>query len=89
MKIVYFEWRDAFGCSPWKDRDEVRTDVEEEDFWVATVGFLVRRTNDYIVVCGGFRIDPKNVRKYRDNFKVPRCWYRSYKELGDFGELKS
>ena len=44
MKIVAFEWKDAFGNGGWFDRDELKRVVEDSDLWCLTTGFLVKKT---------------------------------------------
>jgi hypothetical protein len=86
MKIVSFEWKDAFGNGGWFDRDELKRVVEDTELWVHTVGFLVKRTQRELIVCTTWQPgnDAHRVQeKFCNLHKIPMTWIRNYRVLGN------
>lgn len=86
MKIVYFEWKDAYGNGGWFDRSEVNTLIGDRDLWTQTVGFLVYQTPRELVVCTTWQ--PENAahrvcEKVANLHKIPRTWIRNFQVLGE------
>lgn len=82
MKIVAFEWCDAFANSGWFDRGELPK-VTKAHFWCHTAGILVERTEDAIVVCTTWvpGDGALTVEKFGNIQKIPLTWVRNYRVL--------
>lgn len=85
MKIVCFEWKDAFGNGGWFDRAELKSVVEDVDLWSHTTGFLIKKTKRELIVCTTWQ--PKNgchrmTEKFCNIHKIPMTWIRNYRVLG-------
>lgn len=85
MKIVCFEWKDAFGNGGWFDRNEMKAVVEDVDLWSHTTGFLVKKTKRELIVCTTWQ--PANEchrvqEKFCNLHKIPMTWVRNYRVLG-------
>jgi hypothetical protein len=86
MKIVSFEWKDAYGNGGWFNREELKAVIDDVDMWTHTVGFLIKKTKREIIVCTTWQ--PKNEchrmeEKFCNIHKIPTSWVRNYIVLGN------
>lgn len=69
--VVYVEWVDAETEGGWEEEKEIgKLPV------CATLGFLVKETEDTIVVASTYESTHTNAR-----IKIPRAWLKSYTVL--------
>lgn len=85
MKILSFEWKDAFANTGWFDRRQLKHVVGETELWCHTAGFLIKKTRKQLIVCTSWM--PGNEKHMvREKFcaihKIPMTWVRNYKVLG-------
>jgi hypothetical protein len=86
MKIVYFEWKDAFGNGGWFNPDELKAVVEDVDLWCHTTGFLIKKTKKFLMICTTWQPDNsphRVVEKFCNIHKIPMSWIRNYTILGN------
>ena len=86
MKIVKFEWKDAFCNTGWFDKEELKKVVEDKDLWCWTIGMLLKKTPKEIIICSNWVPENKNHfvnEKYSNIQKIPRTWIRNYKVIGN------
>ncbi|MDD5417151.1 MAG: hypothetical protein PHU12_04210 [Candidatus Aenigmarchaeota archaeon] len=89
MKIVSFEWKDAFGNSGWFDQDETKKVIEDVDLWVYSTGFLLKKTKRELIICTTWQPADETHRipeKFCNIHKIPWTWIRNYRVLGHRGE---
>lgn len=84
MKIVSFEWKDAFGNGGWFNRDEAKSLIEDVDLWTYSVGYLIKKTKRELIICTTWQ--PQNschrmTEKFCNIHKIPLTWIRKYKVL--------
>ena len=86
MKIVYFEWKDAYGNGGWFNQNELKKCVLDSDIWTSTVGFLIRKTKKELIVCTTWQPESE-VDLVEERFcnihKIPMTWIRNYMVLGN------
>jgi hypothetical protein len=86
MKIVSFEWKDAFGNGGWFSRDELKAVVLDCSLWTRTAGFLIKRTRRELVICTTWQPANEGHRlseKFCNVHKIPWTWIRNYRVLGE------
>jgi hypothetical protein len=86
MKIVSFEWKDAFGNSGWFNRDELKQVVEDTTLWAHTAGFLVKKTKHELIVCTTWMPENEGHHvpdKVCNVHKIPWTWVRNYRVIGN------
>lgn len=81
MKIVLIEWMDAHGgtCLGWRPIREIR---DREPAAVVSVGYLLKETPEYVVVCPHMTKDENDKFDFGDGeLAIPRAWIRKLKVL--------
>jgi len=84
MKIVSFEWKDAYGNGGWFNRKEMKECIEDIDMWTHTVGFLVKRTKKELIICTTWQPEREThhtEEKFGNIQKIPTTWIRNYKVI--------
>jgi hypothetical protein len=64
MKSIYVEWIDAVADVEWQDKKEY-----EKPHTCYTLGFLQKKTKNYLVVCSTYSGSQTNAR-----ITIPRKW---------------
>lgn len=81
-KIYYIKWCDATSnIVPWWTKDEAITWADNELWQVEIVGWLLKKTNKYILIASKKSIDSDNETQYGQLFKIPTTWIIEIKEV--------
>ena len=83
LKLVYFEWVDAFKNSGrWFSYSGVYGWAKNNNFWVIQTGFIVEETDKYIILADSFT-PPDHVVEatFYGLTKIPKTWIRKKKVL--------
>ena len=75
LTIMHVRWRDSASCDAWTPDEEVR-EWAAEDMVVESVGFLVKKNDDYITLSS-----MKAGDMHACYHKIPRCSVIEIKEL--------
>jgi len=85
-KIIYFEWADATSPTEksWWTPEGALEWAEKDNYWVEQVGFLLKKTKEYILLAGHTNItfsEGEEIEQLGHLIKIPTAWIRNYKEL--------
>ena len=85
MKIIYIEWADAISSgSPWISADELEDWLDNSEWMIKHVGFLLKETKEYILLASKFKPDDKwSISSYGHIQKIPKTWIRKKEVLGE------
>lgn len=82
--LVYVEWEDSIRKNGWLHGDELEDWSKEDSCWVKNVGWLVVKSDEYIVVCASLQkenMDEKEDSQFGCLQKIPNTWIREFKIL--------
>jgi len=86
MKKVYFKWADT--TSPvektWWNIEDALAWAENDSYWVEQVGFLIKKTKKYILICGHINItqsEGQEIKTIGQLLKIPTTWIKDFKIL--------
>ena len=87
-KKVYFKWADTTspittGQSWWNVEEAIEW-AENDSFWVEQIGFLIRRTKQYILIAGHINITKSEghiIETVGTLVKIPTTWIKDFKYL--------
>lgn len=75
--LFYVEWRDAMAhVGSWVDQDEAISWMESSEGLVKQVGFIVKETNEYILMCARIAEINDGQTSLGGLFKIPTKWIK-------------
>lgn len=76
MTKIYVKWCDANSNAEWFTIEEALKWAESEEWEVETIGFVLSKNDEYILLCQGY-----SGEICRGLLKIPTTWIREYKVL--------
>ena len=81
-KLIYIEWADAIMNSEWFEENLVRGWIDQSDWWICEVGWLIEETKKHIILAMRRKKEDINtVGQWGGLHKIPKTWIRKRKEL--------
>ena len=77
--IYKIEWVDTYGYPGWFTEKEIDEKIKNSDA-VKSVGFFVKETKDYIILCMGLE-ENKDFAPYNSPKWIPKGFIKKIKEL--------
>jgi len=75
--LIYIEWCDAMmNQNPWMNLKEAKKWAETEDWVTSEVGFLIKETDEYILIANKKNSYNKNDPEVGGLMKIPTTWIR-------------
>ena len=84
MKIVSFEWKDAYGRGGWFNNDQIKQLIQKFDLWTYEAGYLVKKTKRELIICSSWLQEDSGCdqeEKFGNVQKIPMTWIRNYRVL--------
>ena len=75
-KLYLIHWKDAESCNEWKSEKEIE-DWSVKDCLIADVGWIIKETKKYTVICSQVTYD----KCWGNKTKIPSGWIASKKRL--------
>ena len=84
-KCVFIVWVDAMSITSnvsWMTEEEAIKKAEDGNWEVSQVGWIIKKTTDYILLASRYTEDGKDFEEQFGNiFKIPHPWIQSLTEL--------
>ena len=84
--LIYLEWADTISpvekC--WREETEAIKWADEEDYWVAETGFLIKETKKWILLASRYNVTKGTESEcisLNEITKIPKGWIRNRKKL--------
>ena len=79
--LIYLEWCDAFTKEDksWYNYDEIIDWADNHDWIIRQVGFLIKETDEYILLCAQLNPQSEGGMMLGLTTKIPKTWIRKKK----------
>lgn len=76
-KLYYIKWCDATSAeNAWYTKDEAIEWANTENWQIENIGWLLRETKEYILLCTKRSTDRDFEPQFGNLFKIPKTWIR-------------